>query len=142
LLAYPGLQVQVEGHTDSVGSDEYNQTLSDQRAATVRDFLTQQGVQPGSISSRGFGKTQPIASNDTATGRQLNRRVDMIVSGESVIGTTTTTTITPGQSQTSAGQGVSQPGSTGQPMQSSPAPAGTTSPQNSTPVQTTPTNPQ
>jgi outer membrane protein OmpA-like peptidoglycan-associated protein len=87
LLAYPGLRVQVEGHTDSVGGDEYNQTLSENRAAAVRDYLTSQGVSRDSISSQGFGKTQPVASNDTASGRQQNRRVDLVVSGEA-IGTT------------------------------------------------------
>ncbi len=84
LLAYPGLQVQVEGHTDNVGSDEYNQTLSEQRAGSVRDYLTQQGVSRDSISAAGFGKTQPVASNDSAAGRQQNRRVDLVVSGEAI----------------------------------------------------------
>lgn len=87
LLAYPGLRVQVEGHTDSVGSEEFNQRLSEDRAGAVRDYLSQQGVPRDSISSEGFGKTQPVASNDTAAGRQQNRRVDLVVSGE-VIGTT------------------------------------------------------
>ncbi|HEX4487451.1 MAG TPA: OmpA family protein [Terriglobales bacterium] len=87
LLAYPGLRVQVEGHTDSVGGDGYNQTLSENRAAAVRDYLTSQGVSRDAISSQGFGKTQPVASNDTASGRQQNRRVDLVVSGEA-IGTT------------------------------------------------------
>jgi outer membrane protein OmpA-like peptidoglycan-associated protein len=84
LLAYPGLRVQVEGHTDSVGSDDFNQTLSEERAGTVRDYLTQQGVSRDSISAQGFGKTQPVASNDTAAGRQQNRRVDLVVSGEAI----------------------------------------------------------
>ena len=66
LLAYPGLRVQVEGHTDSVGGDEFNQRLSENRAGAVRDYLTQQGVSRDAISSQGFGKTQPVASNDTA----------------------------------------------------------------------------
>jgi outer membrane protein OmpA-like peptidoglycan-associated protein len=84
LLAYPGLRVQVEGHTDSVGSDDFNQTLSEERAGTVRDYLTQQGVSRDSISAQGFGKTQPVASNDTAAGRQQTRRVDLVVSGEAI----------------------------------------------------------
>jgi len=86
ILTHPGLSLQVEGHTDSVGSDELNMQLSEKRAWAVRDYLAQQGVNPASISARGFGKTQPVASNDTATGRQQNRRVEMIVSGD-VIGT-------------------------------------------------------
>jgi outer membrane protein OmpA-like peptidoglycan-associated protein len=85
VLAHPGLRLEVEGHTDSVGSDEFNQQLSEKRGATVRDFLVQQGIALSAVSSRGFGKTMPVASNDTAEGRQRNRRVEMIVSGD-VIG--------------------------------------------------------
>lgn len=86
VLAHPGLTLQVEGHTDSVGGDAYNQTLSEQRANSVRDYLISQGVPSGTITARGFGKTQPVASNDNAAGRQLNRRVEMVVSGD-IIGT-------------------------------------------------------
>jgi len=86
ILAHPGLKVEVEGHTDSVGSEEFNQKLSEQRATTVQDYLTAQGVPQNMVSSRGFGLTQPVASNDTAEGRQRNRRVELVVSGE-VIGT-------------------------------------------------------
>jgi outer membrane protein OmpA-like peptidoglycan-associated protein len=90
ILAHPGLRIEVEGHTDSVGSEEFNQKLSEQRAGAVRDYLTGQGVRQDMISARGFGKTQPVASNDSAEGRQQNRRVELVVSGE-VIGTKTTT---------------------------------------------------
>ena len=83
---HPGLRLDVEGHTDSVGGDAYNQQLSEQRGESVRGYLTQQGMAAGSVSSKGFGKTQPVASNDTAQGRQLNRRVELVISGE-VIGT-------------------------------------------------------
>ncbi len=86
LLAYPDLRLEVDGHTDSVGSDAYNQQLSEKRAASVRDYLAQQGIPISSVAVRGFGKTQPIASNATAAGRQQNRRVELVVSGE-VIGT-------------------------------------------------------
>lgn len=86
LLAYPDLRLEVDGHTDSVGSDAYNQQLSEKRAASVRDYLVQQGIPIASVSTQGFGKTQPIASNATAAGRQQNRRVELVVSGE-VIGT-------------------------------------------------------
>jgi outer membrane protein OmpA-like peptidoglycan-associated protein len=89
-LGHPGLRLQVEGHTDSVGSDSFNQQLSEKRAASVRDFLVQQGISMNSISARGFGKTVPVASNDTASGRQLNRRVEMVVDGD-VIGIPITT---------------------------------------------------
>jgi outer membrane protein OmpA-like peptidoglycan-associated protein len=84
LLAYPSLHVQVEGHTDSVGTDEYNQTLSEKRAGAVRDYFVQQGVSADSIQSRGFGKTVPIASNETAEGRQQNRRVELVLSGDAI----------------------------------------------------------
>ena len=84
LMAYPGLKVQVEGFTDSVGSDAYNQTLSDNRASTVKQFLIAQGVSPDNISSQGFGKNDPVADNSTASGRAENRRVNMVVSGDAI----------------------------------------------------------
>jgi outer membrane protein OmpA-like peptidoglycan-associated protein len=87
-----GLRLDVEGHTDSVGSDEYNQQLSEQRGISVRDYLLQQGMAVASVTTKGFGKTQPVASNDTADGRQQNRRVELVISGE-VIGTVIGTTI-------------------------------------------------
>ena len=83
---HPGLRLDVEGHTDSVGGDEYNQQLSEQRGGAVRDYLTAQGMAANSLTSKGFGKTQPVASNDTAQGRQQNRRVELVISGE-IIGT-------------------------------------------------------
>ena len=84
VLAHPGLNLQIEGHTDSVGSDDMNQQLSERRADSVRDFLAQQGVPGSSISARGFGKTQPVAGNDTAEGRQRNRRVELVVNGDAI----------------------------------------------------------
>jgi outer membrane protein OmpA-like peptidoglycan-associated protein len=87
VMAYPSLKLAVEGNTDSVGTDELNQTLSENRAESVRTYLTQQGVPEASTTAQGFGKTRPVASNDTADGRQQNRRVELVVSGE-VIGTT------------------------------------------------------
>jgi len=83
---HPGLRLDVEGHTDSVGGDDYNQQLSEQRGESVRAYLTEQGMASGSVTAKGFGKTQPVASNDTAEGRQQNRRVELVISGE-VIGT-------------------------------------------------------
>jgi len=82
---HPGLRLDVEGHTDNIGSDNYNQQLSEQRGSAVRDYLTAQGMQQGSVTTKGFGKSQPIATNDTAAGRQQNRRVELVISGE-VIG--------------------------------------------------------
>ncbi|HLW82478.1 MAG TPA: OmpA family protein [Candidatus Acidoferrales bacterium] len=84
--AHPGLKLQIEGYTDSVGSDAYNQKLSEDRAGTVRAYLAAQGVDPGAITSIGYGKANPVASNDTAAGRRQNRRVEIIISGE-IIGT-------------------------------------------------------
>ena len=86
VLAHPGLNLQVEGHTDSVGSDEMNQQLSERRADSVRDFLAEQGVPASAISAHGFGKTQPVAGNDTAEGRQRNRRVELVVNGDAIGG--------------------------------------------------------
>jgi len=79
---HPGLRLDVEGHTDSVGGDDYNQKLSEDRGGSVRDYLVGQGMAGTSVSSKGFGKTQPVASNDTASGRQQNRRVELVISGE------------------------------------------------------------
>jgi len=87
ILGHPGLRLEVEGHTDSVGAEAYNQRLSEQRAGSVRDYLIQQGIsESNSLAAKGFGETRPVASNDTAAGRQHNRRVELVVSGE-VIGT-------------------------------------------------------
>src|SRR6266700_1577319 len=98
VLAHPGLVLQIEGHTDSVGGDEFNQQLSERRAGSVREFLAEQGVSPSSISARGFGKTQPVASNETAEGRQRNRRVELVVNGDA-IGNTATASAAPGSHQ-------------------------------------------
>jgi outer membrane protein OmpA-like peptidoglycan-associated protein len=86
VLAYPDLKLQVEGYTDSIGSDEYNQTLSEKRAESVRDYLVSSGVSMNNVAAQGMGKADPVADNSTAAGRKLNRRVEMIVSGD-VIGT-------------------------------------------------------
>lgn len=85
VISHPGLNLVVEGYTDSTGSDEYNQHLSEERADTVRDFLVTQGVNPQGVTAVGYGKAYPVASNDTREGRALNRRVELVVSGE-VIG--------------------------------------------------------
>jgi outer membrane protein OmpA-like peptidoglycan-associated protein len=81
LNQYPNYQISVEGHTDSQGSDTYNQSLSERRAAAVRMQLVAGGVAEGRITSKGFGESQPVASNDTPAGRQQNRRVEVIVLG-------------------------------------------------------------
>ncbi len=84
LIAYPALNIEVDGHTDNVGGDEFNQKLSDQRSGSVRDYLVAQGVATNSVTAKGFGKTQPMATNDTAAGRQTNRRVELVVSGDAI----------------------------------------------------------
>lgn len=77
MVKYPNSLIDVYGHTDSTGSDAYNQTLSENRARTVADYLSSRGVAPSRIRSTGYGKTQPVASNDTAEGRAANRRVEI-----------------------------------------------------------------
>jgi outer membrane protein OmpA-like peptidoglycan-associated protein len=84
LLAYPGLDIEVGGYTDNVGGDAMNQTLSENRARSVRDYLVEQGVATASVSAKGFGNTLPVATNANSTGRQQNRRVELLVSGEAI----------------------------------------------------------
>ncbi len=84
LLAYPGLNIEVGGYTDNVGGDAMNQTLSENRAGSVRDYLVQEGVATSSVSAKGFGNTLPVASNDSSAGRQQNRRVELLVSGDAI----------------------------------------------------------
>jgi outer membrane protein OmpA-like peptidoglycan-associated protein len=84
LLAYPGLNIEVGGYTDNVGGDDMNQKLSENRADSVRDYLVRQGVTTNSVSARGFGNTLPVASNDSSAGRQQNRRVELLVSGDAI----------------------------------------------------------
>jgi outer membrane protein OmpA-like peptidoglycan-associated protein len=86
ILGHTSLKMDVEGYTDSVGSDEYNQKLSERRGDSVRNYLTTAGIAADSVSSKGLGKMDPVATNDTAAGRQLNRRVELVISGE-IIGT-------------------------------------------------------
>ena len=92
LLAYPGLNIAVGGYTDNVGSDRMNQTLSESRASTVRDYLVEQGVAADAVSAKGFGDTLPVASNNNSAGRQQNRRVELLVSGDAIGNPTNATT--------------------------------------------------
>jgi len=84
LIAYPGLNIEVGGYTDNVGGDEMNQKLSENRAGEVLKYLVEQGVTTTSVSAKGFGNTSPVASNDTSSGRQENRRVELVVSGDAI----------------------------------------------------------
>ena len=80
IQAHPGLKVSIEGHTDAVGSDEYNQRLSERRAGSVQAFLNSQGIGNAIVGTAGFGESRPVASNGTPEGRQQNRRVELVVS--------------------------------------------------------------
>jgi outer membrane protein OmpA-like peptidoglycan-associated protein len=82
LMIAQGITLKIEGHTDSVGGDEYNQKLSEQRAGSVKEYLEKAGVKAELITTQGFGKTQPIADNTTAAGRQKNRRVEIVISDQ------------------------------------------------------------
>jgi outer membrane protein OmpA-like peptidoglycan-associated protein len=84
LATYPNLKLQVEGYTDNIGSDDYNLKLSQERATSVQAFLIGQGVQPDNITSQGYGKADPVADNSTNSGRAENRRVELVVSGQSI----------------------------------------------------------
>lgn len=96
ILAHPGLKLEIDGYTDSTGSEDFNQTLSEKRANAVRDYLVQEGLEPNSVTAQGFGQSNPVASNDTRQGRQQNRRVNIIISGD-VIGTPIGSNTTPQQ---------------------------------------------
>jgi outer membrane protein OmpA-like peptidoglycan-associated protein len=92
LLAYPGLNIAVGGYTDNVGGDAMNQKLSENRAGAVRDYLVQQGVATNSVTARGYGNSSAVATNDNAAGRQQNRRVELVISGEAIGNPANTTT--------------------------------------------------
>jgi outer membrane protein OmpA-like peptidoglycan-associated protein len=79
LKKYPDIDVMVEGHTDDVGDEQYNQSLSDRRALAVHTYLISQGIDPGHMTHSGFGETRPVAGNDAPEGRQRNRRVDLVI---------------------------------------------------------------
>jgi outer membrane protein OmpA-like peptidoglycan-associated protein len=131
IMAHPGLNLQVEGYTDNVGSDEYNQKLSEQRAAAVQSYLVTQGIPGDIVSAKGLGKSDPVASNDTAQGRQQNRRVQIVVSGDA-IGTKV------GQMRDDVNGQSAPPPPAGSPA----APAQPAAPANPAPAQAPPTTPQ
>jgi outer membrane protein OmpA-like peptidoglycan-associated protein len=84
LASHPDLHIEIEGHTDSVGGDDYNQRLSERRAESVRAYLVQQRIPSAAVDTEGFGESRPVASNTTTAGRQQNRRVELVVTGESI----------------------------------------------------------
>jgi outer membrane protein OmpA-like peptidoglycan-associated protein len=118
LLAYPSLHLSVEGHTDSIGTPEYNMKLSQRRADAVRDYLSTNGINQANIQAVGMGEANPVASNSTASGRQQNRRVEMVVSGDIIGQPINEPPNTTSQSQPNGAQPNSNPG---QPGQSQPA---------------------
>ena len=103
ILAHPGLRMEAEGHADAVGTDDYNQRLSERRAQSVRAFLVEQGIRTESITAMGFGESRPVATNGTAEGRQQNRRVELVVSGDPI--GTSGTGVTTGDAVGAAGVG-------------------------------------
>jgi outer membrane protein OmpA-like peptidoglycan-associated protein len=134
LLAYPGLKLQVDGYTDTTGTPEYNQRLSEQRAMTVRDYLVQQGINLNNVTAEGFGQNDPVASNATAAGRQQNRRVEMVVSGEPIGTVAAAEGQQPAPGQSTETQPMQTQQQQAQPMQ--------TQPQQAQPMQTQPQQPQ
>jgi outer membrane protein OmpA-like peptidoglycan-associated protein len=149
ILAYPDLKLEVDGFTDSTGSPDFNLALSDRRAAAVRNFLVSQGVPSSNVTERGFGQDNPVASNRTAAGRQMNRRVEMVVSGETIGSNNGATGINAGPSSTSGVSGstfgtttqTTQPGSPGMSQQTPASPNGTTTPAGTTPATGIPSAP-
>jgi outer membrane protein OmpA-like peptidoglycan-associated protein len=121
VISHPGLNLHVEGYTDSTGSMQFNQKLSDERADAVRDFLVNQGIDPANITAQGYGESYPVGSNDTAAGRKMNRRVELVISGE-IIGVKIG--VPPNQDSTSAG-----------PMPMGQGPGASQAPPNSAPQQ-------
>ncbi len=134
LLAYPDLKVQVEGYTDSTGTPDYNQQLSERRAMTVRDYLVGQGINLNNVTAQGFGQNDPVATNATASGRQQNRRVQMVVSGEPIGNVASAQ----GMSSSPADQQQSQ----NEQYQNQQQPAATQPAQQMQPMQTQPQMPQ
>lgn len=111
ILAYPDLKLEIDGFTDNKGTPQYNMTLSDKRAKAVSDFLVAQGVGTDAVTTKGFGESNPVASNATAAGRQQNRRVELVVSGNA-IGSSTGATMGATPGATGGVSGATQGGST------------------------------
>jgi outer membrane protein OmpA-like peptidoglycan-associated protein len=134
ILAYPDLKLEIDGFTDNKGTPEYNIGLSEKRAKTVRDFLVTQGVGPDTVNTRGYGESNPVATNATASGRQQNRRVELVVSGDAIGSTATTTTTTTTTGSTGGVSGATQ-GTTAPAQPATPAPGTVAAPPPSNPPQ-------
>jgi outer membrane protein OmpA-like peptidoglycan-associated protein len=134
ILAYPDLKLEIDGFTDNKGTPEYNIGLSEKRAKTVRDFLVTQGVGPDTVNTRGYGESNPVATNATVSGRQQNRRVELVVSGDAIGSTATTTTTTTTTGSTGGVTGATQ-GTTAPAQPAPPAPGTVAAPPPSNPPQ-------
>jgi hypothetical protein len=113
IMAYPDLKLEIDGFTDSTGTAQYNEVLSNQRAAAVRDFLITQGVPVNNVIARGYGQSDPIASNATPQGRQQNRRVELVVSGNAIGTAIQPATTTSGEATSASGTTGNSTGTTG-----------------------------
>jgi hypothetical protein len=123
ILAYPDLRLEIDGFSDNTGTPQYNQQLSEKRAAAVQDFLVSQGVTSGNVTMKGFGQQNPVATNATAAGRQMNRRVELVVSGTAIGRSLTPDVNNPGAP--TGTPGMSSTGSVGATGQTSATPPGT-----------------
>jgi outer membrane protein OmpA-like peptidoglycan-associated protein len=121
ILGHPGLTLQVEGYTDNVGSEQFNQKLSEQRAGAVRDYLVSQGIKDTDVTAQGFGMSNPIASNATADGRAKNRRVQIVVNGAGITQPGQPTNAMPPAGSPAPSQ-VQQPGPAAPAVNAQPAP--------------------
>ena len=147
ILAYPGLKLEIDGFTDNKGTPQYNMTLSDKRAKAVQDFLIAQGVGPDAVTTRGFGESNPVASNATPAGRQQNRRVELVVSGSAIGSNSTASPGSPGSTVgTAPGAGSSggvsgaMPSNPTSPQPTTSAPGSIASPAGTSGTQSSPSN--
>jgi outer membrane protein OmpA-like peptidoglycan-associated protein len=141
ILAYPDLKLEIDGFTDNKGTPQYNMTLSDKRAKAVRDFLVSQGVGTDAVTTKGFGESNPVATNATAAGRQQNRRVELVVSGNAIGSSTGAQGSTIGTTPGSAGgvSGATQ-GNPASPQPATSTPGSIANPAGTSGTQTTPSN--
>ena len=141
ILAYPDLKLEIDGFTDNKGTPQYNMTLSDKRAKAVRDFLVSQGVGTDAVTTKGFGESNPVATNATAAGRQQNRRVELVVSGNAIGSSTgaqgSTIGTTPGSTGGVSGATQGNPAS---PQPATTTPGSIANPAGTSGTQTTPSN--
>jgi outer membrane protein OmpA-like peptidoglycan-associated protein len=139
ILAYPDLKLEIDGFTDNKGTPQYNMTLSDKRAKAVRDFLVGQGVGTDAVMTKGFGESNPVASNATPAGRQQNRRVELVVSGTAIGSNTGIQGAGTTPASTGGVSGATQSNSAS-PAPATSAPSSISTPTGTSGTQTTPSN--